>query len=66
LDATGTNVCVQAGGGIHGHPDGTRAGAAALRAAVDGYAAGKSLEAAAEDSPELAAAVEEWGTETPR
>ncbi|SFR45212.1 type III ribulose-bisphosphate carboxylase [Halogeometricum limi] len=66
LDATGTNVCVQAGGGIHGHPDGTRAGAAALRAAVDGYAAGKSLEESAEASPELAVAVEKWGTETPR
>ena len=66
LDATGTNVCVQAGGGIHGHPDGTHEGAKALRAAVDGYAEGKSLEAKAEESPALRTAIEKWGTETPR
>jgi len=66
LDATGTNVCVQAGGGIHGHPDGTHAGATALRAAVDAYAAGRSIDEAAEESPALATALEKWGTETPR
>jgi ribulose-bisphosphate carboxylase large chain len=66
LDATGTNVCVQAGGGIHGHPDGTHEGAKALRAAVDGYAEGRSLESKAEESPALATAIETWGTETPR
>ncbi|MFB6252923.1 MAG: type III ribulose-bisphosphate carboxylase [Halobellus sp.] len=66
LDATGTNVCVQAGGGIHGHPDGTHEGAKALRAAVDAYAAGVSLESKAEESPALATAIDEWGTETPR
>lgn len=66
LDATGTDVMVQAGGGIHGHPDGTRAGAAALRQSVDAYVAGVSPEAYAEDHEELAAALEEWGTESPR
>ncbi|MFC6873130.1 type III ribulose-bisphosphate carboxylase [Halobellus marinus] len=66
LDATGTNVCVQAGGGIHGHPDGTHAGAKALRAAADAYAAGISLDAKAEESPALQTAIDEWGTETPR
>ena len=66
LDATGTNVCVQAGGGIHGHPDGTHEGAKALRAAVDAYAEDRSLESKAEESPALRAAIDEWGTETPR
>ncbi|WP_049984881.1 type III ribulose-bisphosphate carboxylase [Halobellus rufus] len=66
LAATGTNVCVQAGGGIHGHPDGTHEGAKALRASVEAYAEGRSLESKAEESPALATAIEKWGTETPR
>ncbi|WP_410765231.1 type III ribulose-bisphosphate carboxylase [Haloferax sp. DFSO60] len=66
LDATGTNVCVQLGGGIHGHPDGTRAGAIALRAAIDAYVDGKPISEAAEETPELAVALDKWGTETPR
>ncbi|MCL9813744.1 type III ribulose-bisphosphate carboxylase [Natranaeroarchaeum aerophilus] len=66
LDAVGTNVCVQAGGGIHGHPDGTEAGARALREAVEAHVDGESLEHRAETVPELAAALDEWGTETPR
>jgi ribulose-bisphosphate carboxylase large chain len=66
LDRVGTNVCVQAGGGIHGHPDGTRAGARALRAAVDAAMAGTPLEARAEDHPDLAGALDTWGTEAPR
>ncbi|MFA1611122.1 type III ribulose-bisphosphate carboxylase [Halobellus rubicundus] len=66
LDATGTNVCVQAGGGIHGHPDGTHEGAKALRAAVEAYAEGISLESKADESPALATAIDKWGTETPR
>jgi ribulose-bisphosphate carboxylase large chain len=66
LDALGTNVMVQAGGGIHGHPDGTEAGARALRAAVDASIKGESLQSRAESTPELATALEKWGTETPR
>lgn len=66
LDAVGTNVCVQAGGGIHGHPDGTEAGARALREAVEAHVDGESLERRAETVPELAVALDEWGTETPR
>jgi ribulose-bisphosphate carboxylase large chain len=66
LDRIGTNVAVQAGGGVHGHPDGTRAGAKAFRRAVEAAAAGESLERAAGACPELAAALDEWGTESPR
>nr|WP_276295512.1 type III ribulose-bisphosphate carboxylase [Halomicroarcula sp. ZS-22-S1] len=62
----GTNIGVQAGGGVHGHPDGTHAGAKALRAAVDAAAAGRDIETAAAETPELATALEQWGTETPR
>ncbi|MGM0590326.1 MAG: type III ribulose-bisphosphate carboxylase [Halobacteriota archaeon] len=66
VERLGTNVVVQAGGGIHGHPDGTRAGAAALRQAVDATVAGTSLDEYAESHQELATAIETWGTETPR
>jgi ribulose-bisphosphate carboxylase large chain len=66
VERLGTNIAVQAGGGVHGHPEGTHAGAKALRAAVEAAARGESIESAAEESPELATAVEKWGTETPR
>jgi ribulose-bisphosphate carboxylase large chain len=66
IDRLGPDLCIQAGGGVHGHPGGTHAGAKALRAAVDAAAAGTSIEVAAEETPELATALEKWGTETPR
>ncbi|WP_255149604.1 type III ribulose-bisphosphate carboxylase [Halorarius halobius] len=66
LDHTGPEVMVQAGGGIHGHPDGTKAGAQALRAAVDAWTDGESLDARAEDVPALRTALDKWGTESPR
>jgi len=66
INRCGTNIGIQAGGGIHGHPDGTHAGAKAFRQAVDASVAGVSLEEYATDHPELAVAVEKWGTETPR
>ena len=66
VDRCGTNIGIQAGGGVHGHPDGTHAGAKALRAAVEAAAEGRSIEAAAADEPALATALDKWGTETPR
>jgi len=66
LDRLGTVLCVQAGGGVHGHPDGTRAGARALREAVEASLADEPLASRAERVPELAAALAEWGTSTPR
>ena len=66
IDRVGGNVGIQAGGGIHGHPDGTRAGARALREAVEASIDGISLEEASADCPELATAIDKWGTGTPR
>ena len=66
LETLGTDIIVQAGGGIHGHPDGTHAGAKALRQSVEASMAGESLETYADDHPELATALEKWGAETPR
>lgn len=62
LEALGTDIVLQAGGGIHGHPDGTRAGAAAMREAVDAYMEGVLPEVYAEDHKELQRALEKWGS----
>jgi ribulose-bisphosphate carboxylase large chain len=66
VDRCGTNIGIQAGGGVHGHPDGTHAGAKALRQAIDATMDGVELEEYAENNPELAAALDQWGTDTPR
>jgi ribulose-bisphosphate carboxylase large chain len=66
IERLGPNLCIQAGGGVHGHPDGTHAGAKALRAAIDAAVEGRPIEAAAAEHPELEIALDRWGTDTPR
>jgi ribulose-bisphosphate carboxylase large chain len=56
----GNDVVLQAGGGIHGHPEGTVKGAMAMRQAVDAVLAGKTLAEYAKDQKELAVALEHW------
>jgi ribulose-bisphosphate carboxylase large chain len=62
LDILGTDIVIQLGGGIWGHPDGGRAGSKALRDAIDGYLEGEPIEECAKKSPELRAALGKWGT----
>jgi 2,3-diketo-5-methylthiopentyl-1-phosphate enolase len=57
----GTDVVVNAGGGIHGHPLGTAAGGQAFRQAIDAVMNGVALAEYAESHPELGAAIERWG-----
>ena len=57
----GNNIIIQAGGGIHGHPSGTQAGASALRQAVDAVMAGEKLEYYSRSHRELWDALEYWG-----
>ncbi|MED1723037.1 2,3-diketo-5-methylthiopentyl-1-phosphate enolase [Brevibacillus parabrevis] len=57
----GLDQIVNAGGGIHGHPGGATAGAKAFVDAIAAVTTGHSLEEAADQSPELAAALEKWG-----
>lgn len=57
----GTDVVVNAGGGIHGHPLGTIAGGQAFRQAIDGVLAGQSLQETAKQHKELDAAIQAWG-----
>jgi ribulose-bisphosphate carboxylase large chain len=56
----GKDTVIQAGGGIHGHPDGSVMGAKALRQAVDATMEGTSLEKYAKRHSELAKALTKW------
>ena len=56
----GKDVILQFGGGIHGHPGGTAAGARAARQAVDAAMAGVPAEEYAKGAGELAAALKKW------
>ena len=57
----GNDVVIQAGGGVHGHPDGTRKGAVAMRQAVDATLKKISLKKYAETHEELKKALGKWG-----
>jgi ribulose 1,5-bisphosphate carboxylase large subunit-like protein len=46
---------------VQGHPDGAAAGVRALRQAADAAVAGVDVRQAAEEHPELAAALRRWG-----
>lgn len=56
-----TDLLVLAGGGIHGHPDGARAGVTSMRAAWESAERGEPAEHALERSAELRRAVERFG-----
>jgi len=61
MNKLGNNIIIQAGGGIHGHPDGTTAGAKAMRQAVDAMIKKKTLKEYAKTHPELKKALDRWG-----
>ncbi|MFH1174989.1 MAG: type III ribulose-bisphosphate carboxylase [archaeon] len=61
MNKLGSNIMLQIGGGIHGHPQGSFAGAKAMREAVEAYLQGIDLAEAAKTSPELKIALEYWG-----
>jgi ribulose-bisphosphate carboxylase large chain len=60
LETFGNDVVIQAGGGIHGHPNGTVAGSKAMRQAVDAILKGMTLEEYAKTHSELKVALEHW------
>jgi ribulose-bisphosphate carboxylase large chain len=66
LDIYGTECVLLVSGGIHGHPQGTRAGAVATMQAIEAWKDGVSLQDKAEDSPELKSALEKWGFYKPK
>lgn len=67
IELIGNDVIINLGGGIHGHPEGTRKGAMAALQAMEAGLGHVRLEEYANDHAELARAIEKWGTyEHPR
>jgi len=60
IQRMGTNIIIQAGGGIHGHPNGTIAGAKAMRQALDATLNKISLKEHAKANKELFQAIKRW------
>ncbi|MCL2686524.1 MAG: type III ribulose-bisphosphate carboxylase [Candidatus Bathyarchaeota archaeon] len=60
MEIFGNDVIIQAGGGIHGHPEGTAAGAKAMRQAVEATLELRSLPDYAKNNRELALALKQW------
>jgi ribulose-bisphosphate carboxylase large chain len=61
LQIYGKDMVIQAGGGIHGHPEGTIAGARSMQCAVKGAMQGKNSKEMAEECKELKSAIDKWG-----
>ncbi|HSD58764.1 MAG TPA: RuBisCO large subunit C-terminal-like domain-containing protein [Methanotrichaceae archaeon] len=60
LDGYGIDCIVQAGGGVHGHPDGTTAGARAMVQAVEAWMRKIPIKEYAKDHKELETALKFW------
>jgi ribulose-bisphosphate carboxylase large chain len=58
---SGTDVQIQAGGGVAGHPGGVRAGARAMVQAVDAVYQGIPLLEYSKSHPDLREAIKKWG-----
>ncbi|HZX12603.1 MAG TPA: type III ribulose-bisphosphate carboxylase [Candidatus Nanoarchaeia archaeon] len=65
LKIFGKECVLLVSGGIHGHPQGTRAGAAAAMQAIEATLEGVSLEEAAKVNGELRSALGKWGRMKP-
>lgn len=61
IEALGTDIVMQVGGGVIGHPDGPRAGATAVRQALEAITKGIPLDEYAKTHKELSRALEKWG-----
>ncbi|MGM7720070.1 2,3-diketo-5-methylthiopentyl-1-phosphate enolase [Metabacillus sp. Hm71] len=57
----GKDSVINAGGGVHGHPNGAIGGGQAFRAAIDAVLSGVSLHEAATESADLNLAIDLWG-----
>jgi len=62
----GNDQVIQLGGGIHGHPDGTRAGAEALLHVIRGTMHGMRLPDIGRENRAVGRALAKWGREHPR
>jgi ribulose-bisphosphate carboxylase large chain len=57
----GKDIIVQAGGGVHGHPSGTKAGATAMRQVIDAVMNKENVKEYAKTHKELGQAIKKWG-----
>lgn len=62
IEVLGVDCVINAGGGIHGHPLGTRVGATAMRQAIDAAMKQIPVGEYAKTHQELRLALEKWGT----
>lgn len=62
----GNDILIQAGGGIHGHPNGSYAGAKSLRQAIDAVIYNISLKEYSKTHEELKTALDKWGSMRPK
>ncbi len=61
LKRMGTNIIIQAGGGVHGHPKGSEAGAKSMRQSLEAVMKGIPLREYAKNNKELSEAIDKWG-----
>jgi ribulose-bisphosphate carboxylase large chain len=66
MDIYGKEMVVLVSGGIHGHPDGTRAGAIATMQAIEATKKKISLEEYSKNHRELKQALDKWGRLKPK
>jgi len=66
LDIYGTELVLLVSGGIHGHPEGTRAGAKATMQAIGAWKEGITLDEKAKKAKELGGALGKWGYYKPK
>ena len=62
----GIDIMIQVGGGVLGHPDGPKAGAKAVRQAIEATINGIPLDEYAKKHRELSRALEKWGYVVPK
>lgn len=62
IEDFGNDCVINAGGGVHGHPDGAQGGGRAFLQAIETHLQGKSLSIGAEQYPELKKAIQLWGS----
>ncbi|MFS0594049.1 2,3-diketo-5-methylthiopentyl-1-phosphate enolase [Cytobacillus horneckiae] len=60
-DDFGIDSIINAGGGVHGHPEGAAGGGRAFRQALSAVIAGQTLSEAVEEHAELRTAISLWG-----
>lgn len=62
IEDFGKDSVINAGGGVHGHPDGAQGGGRAFLQAIETHLKGDLLSKGAENFPELRKALELWGS----